>query len=402
MPDSDILIIGAGIAGPIAAMALQRAGMPSVVYEAYPHQAHEAGAWLSVAVNGLDALSAIELREAVIDTGFPSPKITFVSGTGKRLGELPLGGTLGDGTITHTFKRAELYRVIYEEAAIRGIRIEHGKRLANTNLTGDGGVTALFTDGTAANGRLLIGADGLRSRVRDLIDPSAPSPRYTGIGAVGGFTLAKNLSLRQGTYEMVFGKHAFFAYTVSPIGEIFWFANPPNPRELSTRELEQTTSDEWKERLFELFRHDRGPAVEIIRAAEGDLLAANQYDLPTVPRWWREPMLVIGDAAHAASPSSGQGASMAIEDAIELAVCLRDVTDVSRAFAAYERRRRARVERIVAQGASASRKKTGGSVARMLRDVMLPRMFARYAKAGAGPLDWMHKYHIDWDASTRE
>jgi len=69
-------------------------------------------------------------------------------------------------------------------------------------------------------------------------------------------------------------------------------------------------------------------------------------------------MVIIGDAAHAPSPTSGQGASMAAEDAVVLAKCLRDLPDIPRALAAYERLRRARVERIVAQGARTGRSKT--------------------------------------------
>lgn len=400
MAPHNALIIGAGIAGPVAAMALQRAGINATIYEAYLHGAHGAGAWLSVAINGLDALRAIDLQDAVTTAGFPSPNITFVSGTGKHLGELPLGGTLADGTVTHTLKRADLYRVLYDEAVRRGIRVEHGRRLVDVSLIPSGGVIARFADGTDASGDLIVGADGLHSRVRRLIDPAAPAPRYTGLGGVGGFTSGDAVGLAPCSYQMIFGKRAFFAYTVSPSGEIWWFANPPSTRELSPEELAGTTTAEWKARLIALFRNDRNPAIDIIRAAHGELVAGNQYDLSRVPNWSRGQMLVIGDAAHAASPSSGQGASMAIEDAIELAICLRDVPDVGRAFTAYENRRRTRVERIVAHGASASHSKAAGPIARVLRDLMLPRMLARYAQAGTAGLDWMHNHHIEWNTLT--
>jgi len=75
-------------------------------------------------------------------------------------------------------------------------------------------------------------------------------------------------------------------------------------------------------------------------------------------------MLVIGDAAHAASPASGQGASMAIEDAVQLGRCVRDHPDPLDAFTAYERLRRACVERVVAHGARTSSDKVAGPVAR--------------------------------------
>ncbi|HKG26157.1 MAG TPA: FAD-dependent monooxygenase, partial [Thermomicrobiales bacterium] len=148
-PTNKALIIGGGIAGPATAMALQRAGIDSVVYEAYDTSAGlDAGAFLTVAVNGLDALRTLDAHEPVLDAGFPTRNIEFFSGTGKRLGEVPIGGTLPDGTATHTIKRADLYRVLHDEAIRRGIRIEHGKRLVDAETTPEGGVVARFGDGT--------------------------------------------------------------------------------------------------------------------------------------------------------------------------------------------------------------------------------------------------------------
>ena len=102
-------------------------------------------------------------------------------------------------------------------------------------------------------------------------------------------------------------------------------------------------------------------------------------------------MIVIGDAAHATSPASGQGASMAIEDAVELGRCLRDLPDPAAAFAAYEGLRRDRVERVVAQGARSSNSKAAGPVGRVMRDLLLPRMLRRAAgPAGRGSVAWLH------------
>jgi FAD-dependent urate hydroxylase len=392
------LIIGAGTAGPVTAMALQRAGVESVVYEAYDTSAGlGAGAFLTVAVNGLDALRTLDAHEPVLDAGFPTRNIEFFSGTGKRLGEVPIGGTLPDGTDTHTIKRADLYRVLHDQAIRRGVRIEHGRRLVDAETTPAGGVVARFADGSRAAGDLLIGADGIHSRTRRIIDPTAPEPRYTGLGNIGGFTRNASVNTKPGIYVMVWGRRAFFGYTVSPSGEIWWFANPPSARELTRAELAATTTEQWKRWLIDLFADDASPAVEIIEATTGELPATNQYDVPSVPTWHRGPMVIVGDAAHATSPASGQGASMAIEDAVVLAKCLRDLTDIRQAFAAYERLRRERVERVVAQGARSSSGKAAGPIARVLRDLMLPVILKRVASSGEKSLAWMYDYHIDWD-----
>jgi 2-polyprenyl-6-methoxyphenol hydroxylase-like FAD-dependent oxidoreductase len=124
------LIVGGGIAGPAAAMALQKAGIDSVVYEAHPGSAGGIGAFLTVAANGVDALRTLGADQAVIAAGFPTTAITVWSGTGKRLGAAAVSMTLADGTTGHTVKRADLYTAMHDQAAQRGIRIEHGKRLA--------------------------------------------------------------------------------------------------------------------------------------------------------------------------------------------------------------------------------------------------------------------------------
>jgi FAD-dependent urate hydroxylase len=190
---------------------------------------------------------------------------------------------------------------------------------------------------------------------------------------------------------MMFGKRAFFGYLVSPGGEVWWFANPPSPSQPGGAEL-AAPPEHWKERLIDLFAGDAGPATDIIRHTNA-LAVTNQQDLPRVPTWWRGPMILMGDAAHAASPSSGQGASLAMEDAIVLARCLRDLPKAS-AFAAFEQLRRARVERIVARAARMNQTKMPGPIARVVRDLVLPAILRRAGRSQ----DWIFNYRIDWEA----
>jgi FAD-dependent urate hydroxylase len=105
-------------------------------------------------------------------------------------------------------------------------------------------------------------------------------------------------------------------------------------------------------------------------------------------------MNIIGDAAHAAAPNSGQGASMAIEDALVLAKCLRDSPDGASAYAAFEALRRPRVERVVAFGARSSNSKAPGPIVRAARDLVLPFILKQVAKQSQ---DWLYGHSIDWD-----
>jgi len=389
------LIVGGGVAGPVTAMALQRAGIDAVVYEAYPPTTAEVGSYLTVATNGLDALRAVDADAPVLAAGFSTPTNVLWSGTGRRLGAVSNGGRLPDGTTSHTIKRARLYRALHQQATARGIPFQYGKRLTGADVTPDGGVAAHFQDGTTAAGDLLVGADGVHSATRRLIDPEAPAGRYVGLVNFGGYTHDAGVAAEPGVWHMVFGRRAFFGYVLDPAGGAVWFANVPRPQ-VSDAEREATTFQQWQRQLVDLFASDRGPAAELIAAGALELAGDNTHDLPSVPTWRKGPMVVIGDAAHAPSPTSGQGASMAAEDAVVLAKCLRDLPDIPRALEAYERLRRRRVERIVAQGARTGSTKTPGPAGRVLRDLLLPVAF-RFLVTDRS-LAWIYDHHLDWDS----
>ena len=133
------LIIGGGIAGPVAAMALQKAGVDSSIYEGYDGPADQTGFFLNTASNGLDALKAIDVDLAARADGFAIPRLVFWNGKGKELGEVANGVRLADGTVSVCVKRGELQRVLREEVIAPGISFEYGKRLfSNDESPGPG------------------------------------------------------------------------------------------------------------------------------------------------------------------------------------------------------------------------------------------------------------------------
>jgi 2-polyprenyl-6-methoxyphenol hydroxylase-like FAD-dependent oxidoreductase len=391
-------VIGAGIAGPVAAMALHKAGIRPTVYEAHPSTAEGTGAFLTIASNGIDALRAIGADETALTLGFPTPTITLRSTTGKNLGGARTGLTLPDGTTSHTLKRADLYQALYQEAARRGIDVQHGKRLTATEQTSRG-VRAVFDDGSDAVADVLIGADGIHSTVRKLIDPAAPAPTYIGLVNLGGYARGVDVDAEPGSYTMIFGKRAFFGYVLAPSGEVWWFANVPRRDEPARGETAAITPAQWQTRLAELYAADTGPAAQLIQASRGvDISKASPiHSIPHLPAWHNDRMIVIGDAAHAPTPTSGQGASLSIEDAVVLAQCLRDLPTPEHAFTRFQELRRPRAERIIKQAARVNSSKTATPITRMLRDATLPvimKMVASSKQATAA-----YRYHIDWDAA---
>jgi len=389
------LIIGAGIAGPATALALQKAGIEPIIYERHLDTADDVGVMLTVATNGIDALCTLDADGAALAESFATPGIELRSYTGKRLGMTATGSTRDGSRLSRTIKRADLYRALRDLALDRGIPIVRGRELV-TAVPDGAGVRATFADGSEARGDVLIGCDGIRSTVRGIIDPSAPAPAYSGLITTGGYATGVDTGAAPGEYEMIFGRRAFFGHATAPSGEVWWFVNVPSRPEPDGRALRAVSTAEWRTRLQDLYAGDYGPALEII-AATGDFPPMTPiHTMPRLTRWHRGPMVITGDAAHAPSPTSGQGASLSIEDGVVLAKCLRDLPDTEAALAAFEAIRRPRVERIVKAAARINNSKAAGPVARVIRDAMLPLVLRQATDSRSNAETFEHR--IDWDA----
>jgi FAD-dependent urate hydroxylase len=396
------LVIGGGIAGISTALALHKAGIDCDIFEARDRRSDGTGAFLTLAVNGIAALRLVGLDVALVP-GIDTPAMNLSLGNGRQLTTFPLGPALADGTVTRTVKRSDLYRALRARATELDIPVFYGNKLVDAAPSFDS-VTARFEDGSSATGDLLIGADGLHSHTRTIIDPRAPKARYLGILNAGGYASASDLpdlpelSEQSGTLKMIFGKKTFFSYIQDVNRDVWWFANPAMAREPARNELAAIPEESWRQTLLDLVDDDAGPATDIIRAS-GELFSPwPTHDFPSAPIWHRDRMVIIGDAAHAASPSSGQGASMAIEDAVVLGIALRDNADVARAFDTYDLTRRKRVARVVAQGKRNGTGKTPGPFGRQARDFFLRRIFSKPREMT--DQSWLYACAIDWDRGT--
>jgi 2-polyprenyl-6-methoxyphenol hydroxylase-like FAD-dependent oxidoreductase len=194
-----------------------------------------------------------------------------------------------------------------------------------------------------------------------------------------------------------FGEHAFLGYWPLPEGGTAWFSNLPHDRPLTARETRATPSTEWMRVLRGKFADDV-PARDLLRGTgDDDLISFGGMEiLPSVPTWHRGRLVLVGDSAHAPSSSSGQGASLAAESAVQLARCLRDLPEPDAAFAAYERLRRERVEKVAAQAARTNNQKALGPVATRMMTLLMPlasRTFMKPEKM----FGWTHRYRIDWE-----
>ncbi len=202
------------------------------------------------------------------------------------------------------------------------------------------GVRATFSNGEESQADLLIGADGIHSRVREQLTGKL-ALRYSGYTAWRGIAPTPDKAFQSGE---TWGKGRRFGLVPLSGEKVYWFATDNRP--------EGETDDPARRQaeLLELFAGWHYPVPELIGTTpRGDILRNDIFDLPPLKKWSVGRVTLLGDAAHAMTPNLGQGACQAIEDAVTLAGCLTRFEEVSEALARYEALRRPRTARITRQ-----------------------------------------------------
>ncbi|WP_027550548.1 FAD-dependent monooxygenase [Bradyrhizobium sp. Cp5.3] len=344
------LIIGAGIAGPVAAVLLRRAGIESAIYEAWPYS-KGIGGGLQIAPNGMQVMDEIGLAGELISRGSVAESFDFCSQSGQRLGSLNRDMERRFGQPAVNVCRATLNEILVDKAWCSCVSLHFEKRLIKIEDRGDQPIIAYFADGSTAEGDFLIGADGVHSMVRRQVIPDGPAPFDTGLIGFGGFVPRAVLDGTAVGQRVVttFGQSGFFGYGFcSPDpndGAMWWSTQPAHGIDAAAfRAQDQATI---KQHLRDFHRGWHDPIPAILEAAE-NIVVTDTLDVATLPTWSRKRSLLIGDAAHATSPHAGQGASLALEDAMRLARLMQDGQELGVTFQNFEAERRPRAEKIVA------------------------------------------------------
>jgi 2-polyprenyl-6-methoxyphenol hydroxylase-like FAD-dependent oxidoreductase len=386
------LIIGAGIAGPVAALFLKRAGIDTAVYEAWPY-ATGIGGGLQIAPNGMHVLAELGLAEEMIGRGAIAESFDFYSKSGSRIGSINRNMKARFGQPAVNMRRATLNEVLVDRAWCAGVELYFDKRLAKIEDRADRPIVATFTDGSTAEGDFLIGADGVHSLVRQHVVPNGPKPFDTGLIGFGGFVRRALLEAASigPRMEATVGQAGFFGYGYcSPDPEnsaMWWSTQPSNGIDAATfRAMDQGAMRQHL-RDFHAGWHD--PIPQVIDAAE-TIGVTDTLDIATLPTWSRGRSVLIGDAAHATSPHAGQGASIALEDALRLARLLDQGGELGETFAQFEAERRPRAERVVALARrNGNSKREFTPTGAWVRDRMMKLLIPLTSKG----MEWMYAYN---------
>lgn len=329
-----VCIIGGGIGGLATAIALHQRGIGVEVVERNEDwKVYHVG--IIVQANFIRALNELGIGQAAVAAGFPCKGARFLNVDGRTIAELP-GESQVDGLPADLgLTRPALHEVLTGKVIELGIPVRTGVSFASFNELGDH-VRVEFTDGTTGDYDLLVGADGNYSSVRKELWPDA-TPQFTGQG-VWRYNVPRPAGLEWTDIYIgneANGYHGKAGYCPLTAEEMYIFAvieEPGNPRF-----AKEDLAVEMRKRLAG-YGGVLGASARLV--TDPELVVYRPLEVCIMPDpWYQGRVILIGDAAHSATPHLGQGAAMAVEDAVVLAEELVDRDEVGDALRAFMDRR---------------------------------------------------------------
>ena len=358
-----VAIIGGGIGGLTTAIALQRHGFETHIYEA-AEELNAVGAGIMVPPNALQVLDRLGLAEAVRAEGTPSRLAEVYDYRAGLLQVIDLAAVERRWDWpTVAIHRARLQRVLVSGVAPGSLYL--GK--ACRRVVADGRQAGVeFADGSETHADIVVGADGIRSVTRHAVQPDVQL-RYSGqtsYRAVVPFELPPELV---GVAREIWGPGRRFGFTAIGHGEVYWYAT------LDAAEGERDVPGAVGRRLATLFTTFPAPIGDLIAATPDDrILRTDMYDFRPIPSWHQGRIVLLGDAAHATTPNLGQGGAQAIEDAWVLADRLSAGPNPETAIREYERIRMPKARMVVKRSWTLGRvAHLSNPLARQLRNTLL-------------------------------
>lgn len=331
------LIIGGGIGGLSAAIALRNAGLDVAVFER-ARELREVGAGLQIWSNATHALRKLGVADRVLAAGSRIEIFRFLSPKGTILIDADVG-SLGRelGSESVCVHRAEVQGALL--AAVGEDVVRLGSKCVGFTSE-ETGVHARFEDGREERGDLLIGADGIHSvcRAQEFGDTDK---RYAGYSAWRGVACCQPPNFPSGLWSLTWGRGLRFGMSHMGPGRVYWYALVNAPEGGTDAAVGR------KREILDRFQGWHQPIEAVLEATEESaILRTDLYDRAPKESWGSGPVTLLGDAAHLTTPNMGQGACQAIEDAVVLGDCLKSSQDVVASLRTYESKRMPRTARI--------------------------------------------------------
>lgn len=361
----DVLIVGSGFAGLIAAITLKNKNIPFKIFEANISQT-DIGGSITLFPNSMKVLRLIGIADKVIENGVVMEIAKFQDNYGKHLVNRSMGKIDIYGEPTVTLRRSKLNNIIHEKAKELGIEIYFNKKVIGLTEKEES-VQLEFEDGKITEGSIVLGCDGINSFVRKCVLKQDILPNYSGLVYFGGFVnnqkLIKKLNLVFNTQYISIGPTHFFAYSYidnpkKGDASILWYCYLSQPNRLSKLDLNSMEDKKIIERVLKVHEGWHQPIKEMIENTD-DICKASISDIVEIENWRKNKIVVLGDAAHAMNPLSGQGAGTAMEDGYLIANLIDKFrNDYNSAFENFVRLRKDRTTKIARKARKSSKRTT--------------------------------------------
>ncbi|MGH6674494.1 MAG: FAD-dependent monooxygenase [Xanthobacteraceae bacterium] len=335
-----IAIVGGGIGGLAAAASLTRLGFKAEIYE-QAAQFAPIGAGIQLTANAMKALSGFGLAEPLRSEGFaPAAFHSREWDTANVTNVLIMGNPLERryGAPDLMIHRARLHSAL--AALVPCDCIHFGKKLMSIKQH-ESGATLVFADGSRVEAALVIGADGIHSVVREALF-GVEKPRFTGRVAYRTARI-NGIAIDERAKWWGPDRHVVHYFTRPGKDEIYFIAVTPEP----DFQVESWSMKGDHNTLLAAFAGFH-PTVRAILSGAPELRKWALVERDPMPSWWRNGIVLLGDACHPMMPYMAQRAASAIEDAVVLARCLGEVgcDDISKALAVYTASRKERTDRL--------------------------------------------------------